>query len=170
MVTGMPRSEAGARKLVALGVVATQVSAFDAPIVEQTLRRSRAEVDRSTDILTVNPNIKRIWSICIPWGRGSKGLLSITISFLCQHSRASAFGVQCIIPPPSPINLSHSRFTKVGHEPQNVGIYRLGDVICFAPIRVLVFYTAKQNGLRRVFSSRRGGGDGGESNSSKQLF
>src|SRR6266700_1789602 len=58
-----------------------------------------------------------ICSICIPWGRGSNGLLSITTSFLCQNSRTSSSGEQCIISSPSPINLSSSCFTKVGHEP-----------------------------------------------------
>jgi nucleoside-diphosphate-sugar epimerase len=43
-VTGMTRSEAGARSLVALGATAVQVSAFDGPAVEQALRRSQAEV------------------------------------------------------------------------------------------------------------------------------
>src|SRR6266700_6845416 len=60
-----------------------------------------------------------ICSICIPWGRGSNGLLSITTSFLCQNSRTSSSGEQCIISSPSPINLSSSCFTKVGHEPFN---------------------------------------------------
>ena len=47
----------------------------------------------------------------------------------------------------------------------------VGDVVCFAPrsgsapIRVFVFNTAKQNGLRGGNSSRFGGGDGGESDS-----
>jgi nucleoside-diphosphate-sugar epimerase len=43
-VTGMTRSEAGAQNLVDLGATAVQVSAFDGPAVEQTLRRSQAEV------------------------------------------------------------------------------------------------------------------------------
>src|SRR5512146_2985442 len=43
-VTGMTRSEAGARRLAALGAVVAQVSAFDAPALERTLRESRAEV------------------------------------------------------------------------------------------------------------------------------
>src|SRR6266487_3805222 len=60
-----------------------------------------------------------ICSICIPWGRGSNGLLSITTSFLCQNSRTSSSGEQCIISSPSPINLSSSCFTKVGHEPHH---------------------------------------------------
>jgi nucleoside-diphosphate-sugar epimerase len=43
-VTGMTRSDAGAKHLVAIGATAVQVSAFDGPAVEQALRRSRAEV------------------------------------------------------------------------------------------------------------------------------
>jgi nucleoside-diphosphate-sugar epimerase len=43
-VTGMIRSDAGAKHLVAIGATAVQVSAFDGPAVEQALRRSRAEV------------------------------------------------------------------------------------------------------------------------------
>ena len=43
-VTGMTRSEAGARRLAALGAVVAQVSAFDAPALERALRESRAEV------------------------------------------------------------------------------------------------------------------------------
>ena len=43
-VTGMTRSEVGARHLAALGAVVAQVSAFDAPAVERALRESRAEV------------------------------------------------------------------------------------------------------------------------------
>jgi nucleoside-diphosphate-sugar epimerase len=43
-VTGMTRSEVGARHLAALGAVVAQVSAFDAPALERALRESRAEV------------------------------------------------------------------------------------------------------------------------------
>jgi nucleoside-diphosphate-sugar epimerase len=43
-VTGMTRSEAGARTLAALGAAIAQVSAFDAPALELALRESRAEV------------------------------------------------------------------------------------------------------------------------------
>jgi nucleoside-diphosphate-sugar epimerase len=43
-VTGMTRSEVGARRLTALGAVVAQVSAFDAAGVERALQESRAEV------------------------------------------------------------------------------------------------------------------------------
>ena len=43
-VTGMTRSDAGARALADLGAVVARVSAFDATGLEETLRRSRAEV------------------------------------------------------------------------------------------------------------------------------
>jgi nucleoside-diphosphate-sugar epimerase len=43
-VTGMTRSEAGARGLAALGAAVARVSAFDEEAVEQALRHSRAEV------------------------------------------------------------------------------------------------------------------------------
>lgn len=43
-VTGMTRSEAGAQKLKALGAAVARISAFDASAVEETLRRSAAEV------------------------------------------------------------------------------------------------------------------------------
>jgi nucleoside-diphosphate-sugar epimerase len=43
-VTGMTRSEVGARHLSALGAAVAQVSAFDAPALERVLRESRAEV------------------------------------------------------------------------------------------------------------------------------
>ena len=43
-VTGMTRSEVGARHLAALGAVVAQVSAFDAPALERAVRGSRAEV------------------------------------------------------------------------------------------------------------------------------
>ncbi len=43
-VTGMTRSETGARRLAALGAVVAQVSACDALAVERALRDSRAEV------------------------------------------------------------------------------------------------------------------------------
>jgi nucleoside-diphosphate-sugar epimerase len=43
-VTGMTRSEVGARHLAALGAVVAQVSAFDAPALERALRELRAEV------------------------------------------------------------------------------------------------------------------------------
>jgi nucleoside-diphosphate-sugar epimerase len=43
-VTGMTHSEAGARKLVEMGAAIAQVSAFDAPAVEQALRYAKAEV------------------------------------------------------------------------------------------------------------------------------
>src|SRR5262249_43676520 len=43
-VTGMTRSEGGARHLAALGAVVAQVSAFDAPAVERALQEARAEV------------------------------------------------------------------------------------------------------------------------------
>jgi nucleoside-diphosphate-sugar epimerase len=43
-VTGMTRSEEGARHLAALGAAVAQVSAFDAPAVERALRESRADV------------------------------------------------------------------------------------------------------------------------------
>jgi nucleoside-diphosphate-sugar epimerase len=44
VVTGMTHSEAGAQRLRDLGASVAQVSAFDAPAVEQALRRSQAEV------------------------------------------------------------------------------------------------------------------------------
>src|ERR671916_1961675 len=43
-VTGMTRSESGARDLDALGAAVARVSAFDAAAVEQALRDARAEV------------------------------------------------------------------------------------------------------------------------------
>ncbi len=43
-VTGMTRSDEGARRLRALGASVAQISAFDAPAVEQALRQCRAEV------------------------------------------------------------------------------------------------------------------------------
>jgi nucleoside-diphosphate-sugar epimerase len=43
-VTGMTRSEAGARNLAAMGAAVARVSAFDAAAVEQALRDARAEV------------------------------------------------------------------------------------------------------------------------------
>ena len=43
-VTGMTRSDAGARALADLGAAVARVSAFDAPAVERALRESRAEV------------------------------------------------------------------------------------------------------------------------------
>ena len=43
-VTGMTRSESGARKLAEMGAAVAQVSAFDAAAVEQALRDARAEV------------------------------------------------------------------------------------------------------------------------------
>jgi nucleoside-diphosphate-sugar epimerase len=43
-VTGMTRSEVGARHLAALGAVVARVSAFDAPALERAVRESRAEV------------------------------------------------------------------------------------------------------------------------------
>lgn len=43
-VTGMTRSEAGARNLAEWGAAVARVSAFDAPAVERALRESRAEV------------------------------------------------------------------------------------------------------------------------------
>src|SRR3954470_7446705 len=43
-VTGMTRSESGARSLAALGAAVARVSAFDAAAVEDALRYARAEV------------------------------------------------------------------------------------------------------------------------------
>jgi nucleoside-diphosphate-sugar epimerase len=43
-VTGMTRSEAGARNLAAMGAAVARVSAFDGEAVEQALRQARAEV------------------------------------------------------------------------------------------------------------------------------
>src|SRR5262249_25280882 len=43
-VTGMTRSESGARDLAALGAAVARVSAFDAAAVEDALRDARAEV------------------------------------------------------------------------------------------------------------------------------
>src|SRR5918992_1808840 len=43
-VTGMTRSDAGARALADLGAAVARVSAFDAPAVERALQESRAEV------------------------------------------------------------------------------------------------------------------------------
>src|SRR5919112_3264481 len=43
-VTGMTRSEAGARDLAALGAAVARASAFDAAAVERALRDARAEV------------------------------------------------------------------------------------------------------------------------------
>src|SRR3954454_2164245 len=43
-VTGMTRSESGARSLAALGAAVARVNAFDAAAVEQALRDARAEV------------------------------------------------------------------------------------------------------------------------------
>ena len=43
-VTGMTRSDAGARALADLGAAVARVSAFDARGLEEALRRSRAEV------------------------------------------------------------------------------------------------------------------------------
>src|SRR6266516_4830712 len=71
-------------------------------------------------VILTSLSLAWICSICIPWGRGSNGLLSITTSFLCQNSRTSSSGEQCIISSPSPINLSSSCFTKVGHEPMYI--------------------------------------------------
>ena len=44
VVTGMTRSEAGARRLRDLGASVAQISAFDRPAVDQAIRRSQAEV------------------------------------------------------------------------------------------------------------------------------
>ena len=44
VVTGMTRSEAGARLLAELGAEVARVSAFDGDAVEQALRQSRAEI------------------------------------------------------------------------------------------------------------------------------
>src|SRR6516162_8806227 len=44
VVTGMTRSEAGARRLRDLGASVVQISAFDRPAVDQAIRRSQAEV------------------------------------------------------------------------------------------------------------------------------
>ena len=52
-VTGMTRSEAGARRLRDLGASVAQISAFDAPAVEEGIRRSQAEV--VVDELTALP-------------------------------------------------------------------------------------------------------------------
>src|SRR3954466_12304493 len=43
-VTGMTRSDAGARALADLGAAVARVSAFDAEAVERALREARAEV------------------------------------------------------------------------------------------------------------------------------
>jgi uncharacterized protein YbjT (DUF2867 family) len=43
-VTGMTRSESGARDLAALGAAVARVSAFDAAAIEQALKDARAEV------------------------------------------------------------------------------------------------------------------------------
>ena len=43
-VTGMSRSESGARELAALGAAVARVSAFDGAAVERALRDARAEV------------------------------------------------------------------------------------------------------------------------------
>jgi nucleoside-diphosphate-sugar epimerase len=43
-VTGMTRSEAGVRRLRDLGASVAQISAFDAPAVEEGIRRSQAEL------------------------------------------------------------------------------------------------------------------------------
>jgi nucleoside-diphosphate-sugar epimerase len=43
-VTGLTRSEVGARHLAGLGAAVARVSAFDAPALERALRKSRAEV------------------------------------------------------------------------------------------------------------------------------
>ncbi len=43
-VTGMARTEAGAARLAGLGASVAQISAFDRPALERTLRQSRAEV------------------------------------------------------------------------------------------------------------------------------
>jgi nucleoside-diphosphate-sugar epimerase len=52
-VTGMTRSEEGARQLAALGAAVARVDAFDAPALERALRESRAEV--VVDELTALP-------------------------------------------------------------------------------------------------------------------
>src|SRR5262245_64724310 len=44
MVTGMTRSEVGARHLAALGAAVAQVSSFDAPALGRAFQESRAEV------------------------------------------------------------------------------------------------------------------------------
>ena len=44
LVTGMTRSEAGARLLAELGADVARVSAFNGDAVEQALRQSRAEI------------------------------------------------------------------------------------------------------------------------------
>src|SRR5258708_16898562 len=64
-----------------------------------------------------------IWSMYIPSGRGSKGLLSIRTSFLCQHRFTRSREVQCIIPASLPPTPSIPRFTKVGQEPSSNHIY-----------------------------------------------
>jgi nucleoside-diphosphate-sugar epimerase len=43
-ITGMTRSDAGARHLAELGAIVARVNAFDAPALEQALRESRAAV------------------------------------------------------------------------------------------------------------------------------
>src|SRR4051812_12610589 len=54
-VTGMTRSDAGARALADLGAAVARVSAFDAAGLEEALRRSRAEV--VIDELTALPRV-----------------------------------------------------------------------------------------------------------------
>jgi uncharacterized protein YbjT (DUF2867 family) len=51
-VTGMTRSESGARDLAALGAAVARVSAFDAAAVEDALRDARAEavIDELTSL------------------------------------------------------------------------------------------------------------------------
>src|SRR5687768_11247370 len=56
-VTGMTRSDAGARALADLGAAVARVSAFDAAGLEQALRRSGAEV--VIDQLTALPGTPR---------------------------------------------------------------------------------------------------------------
>jgi 2-alkyl-3-oxoalkanoate reductase len=54
-VTGMTQSDAGAKKLIALGVSAAVADAFDPPSIEKALRQSQAEI--VIDELTSLPKI-----------------------------------------------------------------------------------------------------------------
>lgn len=66
-VTGMSRNEAGAQKLVDMGVTVAIVNAFDGAAVEQALRRSQAEV--VIDQLTALPKDPAGYAAAFPGDR-----------------------------------------------------------------------------------------------------
>jgi len=86
-VTGMTRSELGADKLLALGAQVARVSAFDAPGLEEALRKAEAEV--VIDELTALPKDPAEYGAAFPGDRqlrleGGGNL----------HRAAQAFGVR----------------------------------------------------------------------------